>query len=170
MSSYFANCRTIEDAKALYRELCMQHHPDHGGDTATMQEINAQWARYQAEGAKTDAYDRQRQAHADGKKSAADFHNIDEVTDILMRKIEIALNLSGVIVELCGMWIWCTGETRQHKETLKAEGFKWASHKTAWYYAGIPSFNRREHSLDEIREMYGSTTFQREQPAYALDA
>lgn len=37
---YFENCHTLEDLKAEYRRLVKLHHPDCGGDTATMQAIN----------------------------------------------------------------------------------------------------------------------------------
>ena len=40
---WFKECSTIEQARALYLKLVMQHHPDKGGDLRTMQEINAEW-------------------------------------------------------------------------------------------------------------------------------
>jgi DnaJ-class molecular chaperone len=43
MSNYFSKCSTVEEVKSLYRTLAKQHHPDLGGDTATMQEINSQY-------------------------------------------------------------------------------------------------------------------------------
>lgn len=42
---YFTNCTTLEDLKKEYRRLTMLHHPDRGGDTATMQAINAEHDR-----------------------------------------------------------------------------------------------------------------------------
>ena len=38
---YFANCKTLDELKKEFRRLCMIHHPDRGGDTATMAAINA---------------------------------------------------------------------------------------------------------------------------------
>lgn len=152
---------TREEMKAQYRALCFAHHPDKGGDTRTMQEINAEWAMIQAREAWTEASERQQKAHADGKKSAGDYHDLNEVTEILRAKIELALNLDGVEVELMGLWVWLTGNTKAHKETLKENGFKWSPKKTAWYYAGVPTFNRKETSLDEIRNAYGSQSFSR---------
>lgn len=165
MNTYFSECKTIEEGKALYRELCKQHHPDLGGDLRTMQEINAQWAAFQASGAKADGYRRQQDAHAENRKSAADYHDLEEVAEVLRVKIEFALNLSGVDVELMGFWVWLTGNTKEHKEAIKAQGFKWAREKEAWYFAGVPSFNRERRSLDEIRSMHGSQKFHRAQRA-----
>ena len=142
--------------------LARQYHPDMGGDTRTMQDINEEFARFKVEGAKMEARDRQTAAHAEGRKSAADFHDIDEVTEILRVKIVGALNL-GLTVELCGLWVWVTGDTKPHKEELKALAFKWNNKKAAWFYAGVPSFNRREWSLNEIRETYGSQQFSQEE-------
>ena len=40
---WFINCKTLEDLKAEYKKLVFKHHPDRGGDTATMQEINNEY-------------------------------------------------------------------------------------------------------------------------------
>lgn len=41
--SSFATTERVRDA---YRQLVMQHHPDRGGDTAKMAEINAAWDEF----------------------------------------------------------------------------------------------------------------------------
>ena len=172
MNTYFSECQTIEEAKALYRELCKQHHPDAGGDLRTMQDINAQWATFQAEGAKADGYKRQQDNHAEGRKSAADFHDLEEVGEQIRTMIEFALNLEGVEVELMGLWVWLTGNTKAHRETFKAWNtaheetplkWKWSPKKLAWYFAGVPTFNRKDTTLEEIRNNYGSQVFSRSQ-------
>lgn len=161
MYKYFSECKNQEEAKKLYKELARKNHPDIGGDLKTMQEINAEYAKFQAMGANANARARQTEAHANGKKSAADYQDLDEVTEKVRVKIEFALNLSGVEIELMGLWVWLTGNTKEHKEALKADGWKWAPKKSAWYFAGVPTFNRKETSLDEIRETYGSQSFKR---------
>lgn len=45
MAQYFKKVNNLEELKAEYRRLAMQHHPDVGGDTAVMQEINAEYDR-----------------------------------------------------------------------------------------------------------------------------
>jgi hypothetical protein len=163
MFTYFNDCQTLDEAKSLYKKLAFQHHPDLGGDTATMQAINAEWARFQSEYAYRSERTRQQQAHAEGKKTAADFHNLDEVAEVLRVKIESLLNISSELtVELCGLWVWVTGETKKHREAIKAvEGMRYAPDKQAWYFAAVPSFNRTRRSMDEIRSMHGSQQFTR---------
>lgn len=178
MYTYFQDCTNQAEAKTRYRELTRQHHPDAGGDTRTMQDINAEYSKFMSEGAKTEARDRQRTAHTENRKSAADFHDLDAVGEQIRVMIEMALNLDGVEVELMGLWVWLTGNTKAHKGTFKAWNenhetrWKWSPKKTAWYYAGVPTFNRKETSLDEIRNAYGSQTFtrQREENAGVLHA
>jgi len=164
---YFTECRTIEEGKALYKQLARENHPDMGGDLKTMQDINAEWARFQAEGAKADGYRRQQDAHAEDRKSAADYHDLEEVGEQIRIMIEFALNLEGVEIELMGLWVWLTGNTKAHRETFKAWNethelkWKWSPKKTAWYFAGVPTFNRKDTTLDEIRNAYGSQVFSR---------
>jgi hypothetical protein len=168
-TNYFEGCTTQAEIKARYRELARKHHPDMGGDLRTMQEINTQASKAMSEGAKSEARDRQRTAHAENRKSAADFHDLDEVTEEIRTMIEFALNLNGVDVELMGLWVWLTGNTKTHREAFKAWNethetkWKWSPKKTAWYFAGVPTFNRKETTLDEIRGAYGSQKFSREE-------
>lgn len=177
MNAYFSECKTQEEARTLYKKLARENHPDTGGDLRTMQEINAQYSQFQARGATNEARERQRTAHAEGKKSAADYHDLDEIEKQLFDVINFAVNLEGVEVELMGLWVWLTGNTKAHKETFKAwnethadKRLKWSPKKTAWYFAGVPTFNRKETTLDEIRETYGTQKFSRQnsQPAGVL--
>ena len=38
---FFDQLSTVAQIKTEYRRLCFLHHPDIGGDTATMQQVNA---------------------------------------------------------------------------------------------------------------------------------
>lgn len=40
---FFTTCHTLEELKAEYKRLIKIHHPDLGGDNATMAQINAQY-------------------------------------------------------------------------------------------------------------------------------
>jgi hypothetical protein len=79
--------------------------------------------------------------------------------DALNAALGAVINLKGLIIEVCGAWVWVTGDTRPHSTVLKAAGFKWASKKVAWYFrpADYKSFSRGKYNLNEIRIVYGST-------------
>lgn len=66
----------------------------------------------------------------------------------------------GINKEVVGSWIWVSGDTWKHKETLKKLGFKWASKKKMWYYTEQTRkrYGRKEYQMDEIKQKYGSRT------------
>ena len=81
-----------------------------------------------------------------------------EYGELLNTALNTILPLHGLIIEVCGVWIWVTGDTRAHKETLKQANFKWASKKKAWHFRPeqFRSRSRGKTTLDQIREKYGS--------------
>ena len=78
--------------------------------------------------------------------------------------VEAALKHTILTVEVTGWWIWVSGTAKRGTspandaalDALQKAGYHWHSAKKLWYYAGIPSKNRREWSMDEIRNTYGS--------------
>lgn len=157
---------TKEEMVSQYRELCKTNHPDHGGDLRTMQDINGEWASILAHAAFVEATERQNQAHAEGRKSAGDYHDLNNVEEMLRREIIFILNMGlGVEVELMGLWIWVTGDTKVHAAEFKAHNvdaeikWKWSPVKMAWYFAGVPTFSRKNTPLAQIRATYGSIQF-----------
>jgi hypothetical protein len=64
----------------------------------------------------------------------------------------------GINIEICGTWVWVSGNTKQYKDELKKVGFWWASKKLMWYWH-TPEQTAHRHktwSMDKIREKYGS--------------
>ncbi len=43
MRDHFASCKTAQEKKQVYRQLAQQLHPDSGGSTEAMQELNRQY-------------------------------------------------------------------------------------------------------------------------------
>ena len=155
---YFTNIRTLDELKAAYRRLALKCHPDMGGSTEIMQEINAE------HDALFEQLKRQHNAHAyEDPATTETAEEFREILDVL---------LPGLTVELCGSWLWISGETRQHKDALKAAGCRWSSSKTMWYWRhpeDARGHYRGKRSMNEIRSKYGSQVFDadgRERTAY----
>lgn len=64
-------------------------------------------------------------------------------------------------IEICGLWIWVSGNTREHKEELKSAGYFWSANKKMWYYRPAQAksskryHDKNEWSIDRIRQSYG---------------
>lgn len=90
-------------------------------------------------------------------KDDKDFYNYSEELEAVLKQLA---ELAGIEFEVMGNWIWIDGDTKAHKEALKAIGCKWASKKKKWFYRPEEHksrFNRSEMSMEMIREKYGSS-------------
>lgn len=149
MKNYFANCQTLDEAKALYKKLAFQLHPDMGGDTAEFQEMQNQFEKFRP----------QREKYT-GEFEQHNAHQFQEIINDLIK-------IKGIIIEICGSFIWLSGDTRNAKEQIKAiknEMFKpaqWHKKKLMWFFAPIDykKFSSKEYDMDDIRNKYGSQTF-----------
>lgn len=147
---YFTNCRTLDDLKAEYRRLAKRHHPDLGGDKATMQAINAEYET---------AFEALKREH---NATADEFHQTSETPADFINIISALLKIDGIEVELCGRWLWITGDTFSNREALKAAGCRWSSSKKKWYWhfkEENDRFHRGNKTMDSIRRKYGSQVF-----------
>lgn len=150
---YFSNCKTAEELKKAYRNAAKRLHPDAGGDEnefkAMQAEFSVAWEKLKNrhENASGETYEKET------TETAAEFMDI----------IEKLLHLDGVEVELCGAWLWVTGNTYPHRETLKSLRFCFSKKKAAWYFHREPyrKHGKRELSLDQIRDLFGSEKVQR---------
>lgn len=146
---YFDNCTTIEELKKEYRKLAMKHHPDRGGDLETMQKINAEhdeaFERIKAGESRNTAKGGN---HSQSSETAAEFRDI----------IDRLIRIDGIVIEVCGCWLWISGDTYAHREELKAAGCKYSNNKKMWYWHRAEDWtrNRRKSSMAEIRMKYGS--------------
>lgn len=143
---YFKDCKTLEEVKKLYKKLAKENHPDLGGSDAIMQEINTEYAFATA------------RIVAGYKMSAEETEQEMHFSEEYRKIIEQIIHLPGIVIELVGLWIWVTGETKPVHKELSAAKLFYASKKKAWYYRSDHLKAKRggKKSLDEIRSKYGS--------------
>lgn len=143
---WFNDCTSLEEVKALYKALAKQYHPDLGGDTQAMQEINREYAFASAKAIKG------------ADLSEEDTENEIRFSEEYRQAIEKIIHLDGIVIELVGYWIWVTGNTYAVRKALKEAGYMFASKKLAWYFRTGEYKVRKggKKSLDEIRSKYGS--------------
>lgn len=144
---YFNHCTTLEELKAEYKKLVFKHHPDRGGNTAIMQEINNQYENTFAKLKNTHRNATGETYQKETNEAPADFINL----------INELLKMPGITIEVIGCFIWISGDTKPNKEALKALGFKWSKSKSMWYKApeDYHKKSKGETSMDKIRDMYG---------------
>lgn len=157
--SYFENVNCVEDLKKQYFALAKKYHSDiTGGSDDRMKELNSEYADlYHAckdihASIKADSEEKYYTAKTPTSEAPKDFINI----------VSFLLNLKGLEVELCGRWLWISGDTKTHKDILKEMGCRWAAEKSmwSWHYSGDASGHRkRGTSIGQIRSMYGSIAF-----------
>lgn len=134
-----------EEIAAAYKALVRKYHPDVNPAGEQMAKlINAA---------------RDALADYDGASATDDATQAD-YGEALNAALNAIIDLPGLDIEICGAWVWVGGDTRTHKEALKAAGYKFASKKKKWNFrpAGWKSVSRGSFSMDDIRHKYGSVT------------
>lgn len=162
--AYFKNVNTLEELRKQYRELLKQYHPDNpNGSTEATQAINAEYNRLFKQ---LKNKHESKQTSTDGAK--ADFNNYKydfEADEKLREVLQKIISFVNINIEIVGCWIWVDGTTYEYKNELKALGFKWASEKKKWYFhtEAFRKRSKRKLSMDDIRNLYGSTEVQTEE-------
>lgn len=131
---------TPKETKKAFREACKKYHPDVNPAGEEMMKII------------NEAYETLKEYQGEIK------HEHVEYGDAMNDALNAIINLQGLIIEICGAWLWVTGNTRDHKAALKDANFKWAFKKKAWYFRpeDYRSKSKGSKSLDDIRNKYGS--------------
>ena len=88
--THFHSCKTTDEIKSMYRSLAQVFHPDHGGDTATMQEINAEYSAVMAKATRNEKPGLTEQEYAD----------LDKVNDLIRKAVQDIVNLPEKIANI----------------------------------------------------------------------
>lgn len=143
----FDECQTVEQVKVLFKILARKYHPDLGGDTETMQQVN----NYYHQALMRVQYHNNGDAHYYRYDDVAEHSVADKLYDIL------SLVNDDIVVELVGQWIWISGETTPIKEKLKENGCRWSGKRKMWYWTASKGKKwGSKLSYNEIKQKYGS--------------
>lgn len=155
-TDYFAECTSLDEARKTYYRLAMKLHPDRGGDEEQFKELANQFHSFRPRETKY--------------ASEINDWSSEAYSDIIAALMEIP----GIIIEICGSWIWISGDTLANKDRIKSvptndhykRGF--SANKKAWYFSPT-SYSKRsgeEFDMESIRNIYGSEAiFSRTQKA-----
>jgi hypothetical protein len=150
MARWFSSCKTAEQGKALYRELVRKFHPDNGYTGDELKEINVEFKIW---------WKSHKDIHqnAEGKTYTAE-HETTETAEEFMEIISNLSTLSGIEIEICGSWLWISGNTYPVRVQLSEFGCRWSRGKKKWYwtkteYSGM---KYKKPTMEEIRLRYGS--------------
>lgn len=139
---YFEGISTLDDLKRRYHALCKELHPDCGGNEDDMKALNAEYAQML------------------GRVMQGNYSTEAEASELLYRdKIAAIAHLEGLELEIIGKWLWVSGNTYAHRETLKREGFCFAPVKKLWFFRALEYRTRTRgeaQDINDIRSKYGS--------------
>lgn len=158
--SYFTNeINSIEELKKEYFTLAKKYHSDiNGGSDEEMKAINVEYEQLFArlKDRHTSIKEDSKEKYYTATKATA------ETAGMFINIINYLLKLDGVIVELCGSWVWVSGDTKKHKDSLKAAGCKYSAKKQmwSWHFNNKNGYHKRGNvSIQYIRNTYGSIVF-----------
>lgn len=133
---------TPDVVKAAFRRAAKKYHPDiNPAGAQMMQVINEAFETLK-----------------DFAGTLDDESQEEGYPEALNEALQAIINLEGLVIEICGSWVWVTGNTYEHKGALKKAGYRYAPQKQAWHYRpeNWKSASRGNTTLAEIREKFGS--------------
>lgn len=146
MKRFFEGIKNKKELVKTFRQLAKKLHPDAGGDAEEFKAMK-------------DEFDRLLAILPDGSEGSG---NVTEnpkrdIPEDLSEALEKVIHIDGIEIEICGSWIWVSGNTYPAKDAIKAAGFRFSSNKKMWYWHDGEYRRRgRKMTMDEIRERHGS--------------
>ncbi len=159
--NYFKNCSTIDEAKKLFRELCLKLHPDTSGRDSQSDFVKMlnEFKKFRP----SNQTEQQKQ----------EFESFDHAKFYDM--IKNFDGLHDVTISFVGSFIWLEdnvpGATFFQREKIKAiklqgfNGARFAAAKKNWYFSpeDYQQKSRGKKSLEQIKNSYGCKTFKSNQ-------
>ena len=153
---HFSSVTSLDVLKLQYKKLTFKNHPDRGGKTEVMQEINSEYEQLLNRIINEASKDQYQDSSENGRGFWSSRSEHSEVEKKVKQAIDAIINLDGLDIEIIGVWVWVSGDTKQHKEKLKEAGFVWNRVQCKWVFIGKKSNGRGRMTLDQMRELHGS--------------
>jgi hypothetical protein len=146
---YFLEQKTIEDLRTDFHRLCITMHPDKGGNHADFIEMKKEYDSL----IERSVYLSNRSDINENKEPRHSAIHEKEISDML----EKIFSVPGITIELCGSWIWISGNTFAVKSQLFALGFRFSGTKKKWYFSPYMSTERKRgvYSMKKIYQKFG---------------
>ena len=153
---YFQDCKTIDEAKNLFKKLCFDLHPDHNKSHSAHADFISMREQYE-----------------NFEPSEGRERNATDKADTLYNIVKQFETLDNVLISFVGSFIWLedapghAGSTKAQKEGIKKillEGYnspRFAFKRLKWYYspAGYKQKFRSKKTFEEIKNTWGSKTY-----------
>jgi hypothetical protein len=134
----FEKCQSVEEAKKRYRELLMQHHPDHAGEKgeAATKEIISQFTAFL-----NSFMSHSFNSYYEDKEWKPKAEAVTPFQEVLQKIIDLDCQIEiikrgtfGFRPRLrFGYWIYCFN-SKEVREQLKELGFWFSGKHKAWIY------------------------------------
>jgi hypothetical protein len=145
--NFFKDCTTLDEARKLYYKLAKVYHPDCGGKKEDFQTLQNEFEKFKPSKEKYEGEFKSWQARP------------------YMDIVEQLMKIRGIIITICGSWIWISGNTKPVKDQIKDiktedTGYKsgFSKNKKQWYFSpvGYRKFSKKSLSFAEIKNLYGA--------------
>ena len=153
---HFSSVTSLDELKLQYKKLAFKNHPDRGGKTEVMQEINSEYEQLLNRIINEASKDQYQDSSENGRGFWSSRSEHSEVEKKVKQAIDAIINLDSLDIEIIGVWVWVSGDTKQHKDKLKEAGFVWNRVQCKWVFIGKKSNGRGRMTLDQMRDLHGS--------------
>lgn len=153
-TNWLVNAKNLDELKAQYYSLARQHHPDVGGDTEIMQQINAEYslraklfkAGFNVSAPPTGTVKKSRKpAPRDNSKATTEWERLGisrdafEAYQSVCQMREAERYPFGIVVKIIKGQVQVGGKaTYFYRERLKSLGFLWNSSSRYWFFVKKP--------------------------------
>lgn len=146
---------TEEAVKTAYKQACLKFHPDRNPAGHEMMLLL------------NEAKEVLKKANYPIELKNEDRYNYGEEINNALNKI---INIQGLIIEICGSWVWVSGKTKENWPILKEAGFLFSATKKMVYfrpqYAKMKRFKKDSLSIEEIRSKFKSENIKVKNPLF----